>query len=336
VLLFSAIGQDLFPSFGLFLPLGFNEGPGPALALGKVYEGFGFQHASTIGLTFALMGYFFCFFVGMPFIRAGLKKGAAKYGQKSLPDAFLKGIVPKGEKKEDPEGPKKTLYPENIDNLAFQIGMIGIAYVITYFICSGLAEILPLNSRKVVWGFFFAFGMLVGIIITQVLKRIGVAHLMDPGTQHRITGFALDFMIAGTLMAIQLSVVWTFLIPILAISLSGGIVTVLVILYFGRRQDDMPLERTVVVYGTYTGQLSTGLLLLRIVDPEFRSTLLLELGIFGFIVAPITFGCMIMATGQVSWGWSVWQTIGIYSIVALVSLVLMKVLKYWGKPVDLF
>jgi len=169
-----------------------------------------------------------------------------------------------------------------------------------------------------------------------VLKKIGVAHLVDPGTQHRITGFSLDFMIAGTLMAIQLTVVWTYIVPILAISISGGIMTVLVILYFGRRQDNMALERTVVVFGTYTGQLSTGLLLLRIVDPEFRSSLLMELGIFGFLVSPITFSCMLMATGQVSWGWGIWQTIGIYAIVALISLFLMKVLKYWGKPVDLF
>jgi ESS family glutamate:Na+ symporter len=336
VLFFTTIGQDLFPSFGLFLPLGFNEGPGPALALGKVYEGFGFQHASTIGLSFALMGYFFCFFVGMPFIRAGLKKGSAKYGQKSLPDDFLRGIMPKDHGKTDPEAPKKTLYPENIDNLAFQFALIGVAYIITYFICSGLATILPINSQKVVWGFFFGFGLLVGIIITQIMKKTGIAHLVDPGTQHRITGFSLDFMIAGTLMAIQLAIVWIYIIPILAISISGGFMTVLVILYFGKRQDDMALERTVVVYGTYTGQLSTGLLLLRIVDPEFRSSLLLELGLFGFIVAPITFSCMIFATGQVSWGWGIWQTIGIYAVIALISLILMKVLKFWGKPQKLF
>ncbi len=336
VLFLNRFGQQLFATFGLFLPLGFNEGPGPALALGKVYQDFGFQHATTIGLTFALFGYFFCFFLGMPFIRNGLKKGVAKYGQKSLPESFLKGILPKDQENSDPETPRKTLYPENIDNLAFQIALVGVAYLITYLICSGLSEILPVNSRKVVWGFFFGFGLLVGIIITRVLKKLGVAHLVDPGTQHRVTGFSLDFMIAGTLMAIQLAVVWIFIIPILVISLVGGSVTVLVILYFGMRQDNLALERTIVVYGTYTGQLSTGLLLLRIVDPEFRSSLLMELGIFGLLVAPITFACMMFATGQIAWGWSTWLTIGIYALVAIISLMLMKILNYWGKPTKLF
>ena len=34
-LFFTGIGQDIFPTFGLFLPLGFNEGPGQALSLAK-------------------------------------------------------------------------------------------------------------------------------------------------------------------------------------------------------------------------------------------------------------------------------------------------------------
>ena len=336
VVLFSAVRQDVFKTFGLFLPLGFNEGPGPALVLGKVYETFGFQHAPTVGLTFSLIGYIFCFLVGMPLIRLGLKKGKAKYGQKSLPPAFLKGIIPPDEEKNDREAPRRTLYPENIENLAFQFAMIGVAYILTYLLISGFALLLPPALQKTIWGFFFGIGLIVGIAITQLLKKIGVARLVDTGTQHQITGFALDYMITGTIMAIKLAVVWLFIVPILAISISGGIMTILVILYFGKRQDNMALERTVVVYGTYTGQLSTGLLLLRLVDPEFRSSLLLELGIFGMMVAPITIACMVLATGQVSWGWGIFQTIGIYAAVMIVSLVAMKILKFWGKPRDLF
>lgn len=37
VLFFSRIGYELFPTFGLFLPLGFNEGPGPVLSIAKIY-----------------------------------------------------------------------------------------------------------------------------------------------------------------------------------------------------------------------------------------------------------------------------------------------------------
>ncbi len=62
IIFFSAIGLELFPTFGFFAPLGFNEGPGQALSFGRVWEGLGFEHAATIGATFATIGYFFAFF----------------------------------------------------------------------------------------------------------------------------------------------------------------------------------------------------------------------------------------------------------------------------------
>jgi len=142
-------------------------------------------------------------------------------------------------------------------------------------------------------------------------------------------------MIAATLMAIQLQVVWKFIVPIVAISVTGGLLTLFSIVYFGKRQDNLMFERTIVTYGTYTGQLSTGLLLLRIVDPEFRSSLLVELGVFAVMVAPITLPCLVFSTGQVSWGWGIWQTMAIYGAIMVVSLTLLKVLKYWGKPKEL-
>ena len=64
VALFGLFGIKLFPTFGFLAPLGFEEGPGQALSIGKVWQGFGFEHATTIGLTFAAMGFFFSFFVG--------------------------------------------------------------------------------------------------------------------------------------------------------------------------------------------------------------------------------------------------------------------------------
>jgi ESS family glutamate:Na+ symporter len=336
VIFFTGMGQEIFPTFGLFLPLGFNEGPGQTLSLAKVYEEFGFQHASSIGLMFALMGYVFCFFVGMPLIRAGLKKGTARYGNNIMADDFLRGIIQRDRSDSGQISARKTLYSENIDNMAYQFALVGLVYIITYLLSYGLSMILPVGTKKIVWGLFFGLGMIVAVIVTRIMIRIGVDYLVDPETQNRITGFSLDFMVAGTLMAIQLAVVWKYIVPILAISLTGGVFTLLSIVYFGKRQDNMNLERTIVVYGTYTGQLSTGLLLLRIVDPDFRSSLPMELGIYPFLVFPYTVSCIIFASGQVSWGWGIWQTIGIYGAMMVISLVLVKVLKYWGKSKPIF
>ena len=85
VVLFGLAGRDLFPTFGFFAPLGFTEGPGQALSIGKVWEGFGFAHAATIGLTFAAIGFFFAFFVGVPLVNWGIRKGYSVQGRRSGP-----------------------------------------------------------------------------------------------------------------------------------------------------------------------------------------------------------------------------------------------------------
>lgn len=334
ILLFGMFGKEFFPTFGLLLPIGFNEGPGQALSIGKVYAEFGFEHAVTVGLTFAVMGYIFCFFLGMPLVKMGLKCGAAKYGKKSLPEDFLKGILPK--EKKDVSAGSLTLHTENIDNLAFQLGLIGLIYVITYFFCHSIVGMLPPATGKVLWGFFFAIGMIFALMFRLLMRKAGVEHLVNPGIQNRITGFSIDIMITATFMAINFGIVLMFIVPILVISIPSGIITLLSVRYFGRRMHTMNLEHTVVTYGMYTGQMSTGLLLLRMVDPEFKSPMLMELGAYPFLVFPFTIICMVLATLPVSHGYGIVLMIGLYMAILLLTLVLLKVLKFWGKPEKLF
>jgi len=59
-------GKALHETFGFLLPLGFNEGPGQALSFGRVWEQAGFMDGSTIGLTFATLGFFFAFLSECP------------------------------------------------------------------------------------------------------------------------------------------------------------------------------------------------------------------------------------------------------------------------------
>ena len=85
VILLGGFGVALFPTFGFLVPLGFNEGPGQALSIGKVWEGVGFADAATIGLTFAAVGYL-CAFL---YRRAPGEPGAyERGGPPSVPGGF--------------------------------------------------------------------------------------------------------------------------------------------------------------------------------------------------------------------------------------------------------
>lgn len=327
-MLFIFFGQELFPTFGFLVPLGFTEGPGQAMTVGKVWEGFGFEHAATIGLTFAAIGFFFAFFVGVPLVNWGIRKGYSVHGSKTLPSDLLTGIVSKDHKKET--AGELTMHSGNIDTIAFQAALIGLVYVLTYGFVILLGKILPADASSIMWGFFFFFGMAIALVVRWVMGRIGVVHLIDPGIQRRITGWAVDFLIVSTVMAIQIVVVWQYIFPITIISLISGVLTTISIVYLGSRIDALNLERTVAIYGTCTGTVSSGLLLLRIVDPDFRTPVAIEIGLMNVIAVPIIVGCMVLVNAPVWWNWSVSLTSLVFACVLSLCLALIKVLKFWG------
>jgi len=83
VLLFGFSGLTLFPTFGFLVTLGFEEGPGQALSIGKSWEASGFSHAATMGLSFATIGFLFATFVGVPLTSWMIKKGKSKFYKKN-------------------------------------------------------------------------------------------------------------------------------------------------------------------------------------------------------------------------------------------------------------
>jgi len=175
VILFGTFGLELFPTFGFFAPLGFNEGPGQALSFGKVWEGLGFEHAATIGATFATIGYFFAFFVGVPLVNRGIRKGLTDPNRNQLPPDFLSGITARKQKPK-PAG-ALTMHSANIDTLAFQTALVGLVYVVTYGFIRAFGSLFDPEVASILWGFFFFFGLIFAFITRWLMKKIGVNYL---------------------------------------------------------------------------------------------------------------------------------------------------------------
>lgn len=330
VFVFAILGLQLFPTFGFFIPLGFTEGPGQALSIGKTWEGFGFSNAATIGLAFAAIGFLFAFFIGVPLVNWGIRKGHSFLGSVTLPEELLKGVIRKDSEKES--AGNLTMHSGNVDTLAFHVALVGLVYLITYGLVFLLGKITSPNVAQGLWGFFFFFGLVVALIVRWVMTRIGVLHLIDPGVQRRITGWAVDFLIVAVVMAVQLVIVAQFIVPIVAMSLVSGILTTLAVVYLGSRLPSLNLERTAAIFGTCTGTVPSGLLLLRISDPEFSTPVALEIGLMNIIVAPIIASSMILVNAPVWWGWSIYLVALIHLGILILSLILIKVFKLWGKP----
>ena len=328
VLLYGLLGKPLFPTFGFLLPLGFTEGPGQALSIGKVWEGCGFQYGASIGLTIAAIGFFFAFFVGVPLANRGIRKGRALHTPRALSSDVLAGLVPKQAPRE-PAG-EQTTHAGNLDTLAFHMALVGGVYLLSYGLVLLLAAVLPVKLAEMLWGFLFFFGMVVALLVRATMVRLGAGHLINPGMQRRITGWSVDFLLTATIMAIQLVVVWEYLLPILLTSVLGGVVTTVAVVYLGNRIWSLNLERTMAIYGTVTGTVSTGLLLLRILDPEFQTKVALELGLMNLFVVPVILGSMLLISAPVLWNWSLGITVAVFAALLAACLAALRLLGMWG------
>ncbi|MBN2078473.1 MAG: hypothetical protein JW838_05875 [Spirochaetes bacterium] len=329
VLLFNYFDFGLFKTFGFFAPLGFVQGPGQVLSVGKAWETLGFANAATIGLTFATVGFLFAFFVGVPLANWGIRRGMAAHAPKSMPRDLLVGIVPKGASRES--AGSLTMHSGNVDTLAFQFALVGLVYLITYALVYGIASLLRPELAATLWGFFFFAGLLVSIAVRTLIIKVGLGHMVDPGVQRRVTGWSVDFLIVATVMAVQPAIVWKYALPIGTISLVCGVVTTLGIIYLGRRLWALNIERMVGIYGICTGTASSGLLLVRVVDPEFRTSVAMELGFQAIFSSVPVLSCMLLVSAPLIWGWSMELTLAVFFGLMAVFLFLLKIVKFWGK-----
>ncbi len=246
----------LSPAFGLFLPLGFALGPGQAFAIGRGWEPLGFEGAATVGLAFAAVGYLWSSFVGVPLITWGIKRG--RVGKAAL-EAFkdrtlMTGIVEKG--RQGGEAGRLTTDSEAIDSLSFHAGLVVFTYLLSYLLLSGLTKLLAFAGPTGVelatnlWGINFIFSSVTAMLVRVCLKALGIQRLADDATLTRLSGFAVDYMVAGSIAAIAVTFVARYWAPLLVVTTLGGVVvTVTTIWMASRLFRDHPYERMLMVYG---------------------------------------------------------------------------------------
>jgi len=274
----STIMQELYPAFGFFMPLGFALGPGQAYAIGEGWADMGFKGAPDVGLTFAAVGYMWATFGGVVLINLGIKKGWL--GDAHIVDIkarrFRSGVM--GRNDELQVGSRLTTESEAIDSASYNMAVVLMVYLFSFLLLKGLGFALSFagnlgNDLAVnLWGISFVFAAMVALIVKTIMIKLKVEHTLDNGTLTRIAGNSVDIMVAAAVGAISLTVVVQYWLPILTISVIGGVVTFISVVWISSRIfEDYQFHRALIIYGACTGTMPTGLALLRVVDPDFET-----------------------------------------------------------------
>ena len=271
---------------GYLVTHGFTQGPGQGIAMGTVWSKFGVEDAVSMGLIWATFGFLAAFTVGVPIARGFVKKGMNANRRSKINNEFLKGFL---DKDTVVSAGRETTHSSNIDTLAYHLAIIGLVYVVTYFEITFVMKVTtyPLFSYPL----FFFHGLLFATLTRMIMDKIGIGHLTDPGIQKRITGLSVDFLLVSSIMGISFQILTKYIVVIIMVTISVTLVTYIMIRFFGRRLKELGPERALTSFGCCTGSAASGLLLLRILDPDYSTTVALELAFFnvaiGFTTIPI-------------------------------------------------
>jgi len=289
-----ATGQSLSEFLGLIATHGFTQGPGQALSLGSLWqESHGIENAVNFGIIYASAGFVAAFVIGVPAARWAVQRGLNANTAARLDDDFVTGVFARERR---PAAGQQVTHPANLDSLAFHLGILGVAYLVTNewleFIAPHAATV-PLGESNLGVIFshnlFFLHGLITCVVLRQLLDRLGFGHLIDNDTQRRITGSSVDFMVVATLMAVEVTLLTAYWLPILLVCVFITLATAVLCFGFGRLLGQFGIERAITSYGCCCGSTGSGIVLLRILDPDLSTPIARELAFFNVAIIAVSF-----------------------------------------------
>ena len=265
----------LFKAAGLLLPMGYGQGPGQANNIGSSYEALGFAGGRSFGLSIAAAGYLVACIVGVVILNILSRRG--KLGAARRSAAEEPGVDFFQSKDEIPVS-------DSIDKLSVQIAMVVLVYLATYLaawgITSGIAALsagLAGTVNTLIWGFNFIIGSALAILLRVLLEKAKKAGLIRRQYQNnyllnRISGFFFDIMIVAGIASINLEDIRGLWVPFVLMAVAGAAVTWLHLRFVCRDvYRDYYYEGLISMYGMLTGTISSGVLLLREIDPNLET-----------------------------------------------------------------
>ncbi len=284
--------KDFFPAAGVLLPFGYGQGTGQAMNYGIIYENeFGFDGGKSFGLTIAALGFLSASIGGVIHLNLLRRRGH------QFRDQVAEGAIRSEEIQSEGEIPMQ----ESIDKLTVQIALIAVSYMLAYFLMALLGSLLP-GMKSVIYGFNFLLGVLTATLVKTVmgkLKKAGHIHreYINNFLLTRASNFFYDIMVVAGIAAIRLSALEDYWGIILIMGVSGAVLT-----YFYNRLvaktlfPDYAEEQFLTMYGMLTGTASTGVILLREIDGDFRTPAADNLVYQNFPAIVFGFPMMLLAT----------------------------------------
>ncbi len=297
------------PLAGALIEIGFEGGHGTAAGMAQTFRDLGFEEGADLALGLATIGLVAGVVFGTVLINWAARRGHIKLadpGKMKVRDIKLSAGTDSDTLKELRELQwEKEQEAKPTDPLSVHLGVVGLAIGIGWLIREGL-----LWMERVTWGAddglvliayvpLFPLAMIGGVIVQLVVDKTRQNQHVNRRLMNRISGTALDFTIVSALGTLSLTALGENMAPFLMLATAGILWNIFGVMVLAPRI--IPLgwfERGVGDFGQSMGVTVTGLLLMRMADPQNESGALESFGYKQLLFEPIVGGGLFTAASM--------------------------------------
>ena len=289
---FNTLGIEIYAGYGAEMMIGFCGGHGTASTVGGIFQNLGqdyWEVAQGVAMTFSTIGMVVGILLGIGAINLLSRRGLTHYvsNPNDLPEEMKTGLYRNAGGR--PSAGQLTTAGGSIDTLALHLGFIFLDVGFGYVIYSLIQKYqIPYLIYLTSW-----FWMLIGMyILWPIVRRLGYDRYFDADIKSRIQGCVTDFIVTAAILSMPIALIAEYWLPLLVTAVLGFLVTVPSILLLCRHsmREDW-VEKSMGPLGMMTGDFITGVLLTRMVDPDFKSD---AMGDFSIAYTLNTFYCVVM------------------------------------------
>ena len=188
------------------------------------------------------------------------------------------------------------------DKLTLQIALVLVVYFASYGLMALIGSFVGENLRSTIFGLNFLFGVLLAVVAKEILKLLNKGKVLQKQYTNnflltRISNFCFDIMIVTGIAVIRIDYIAEYWGIILILSVVGLFATYLYNHFVAKKLfPNYTEEQFLAMYGMLTGTASTGIILLRELDGEFKTPAAENLVYQNFPAIAFGFPMMIIAS----------------------------------------
>ena len=297
------------PVMACLIEVAYEGGHGSAAAMGPSYAALGFPGGQDLGLAMATVGLLSSTLVGGVVVVVGRQRGWLL--------AQVASTTPELAASPAADGSSSTASPTPRPPWAawaVNLGLVGIAVLIGVV----LLQVVQLGTDAIGGGVaevgqslpVFPLAIIGSLLVRWLLERSSNSHWASAPIQSEIGTLSADLLITSATACLNLALLAADWLPLTVLALAGLTWNLGVTLLLAPRL--LPadwFERAVLEFGQATGVAASGLLLLRMADPDDHSQALPAFSLKQLLLQPFLAGGVVTVVAPlavVGWGLHTW------------------------------